>query len=47
MGCFAYSHEKTHMPFIRMMFWIQIKQDRANEIMELQSQISLELVKRK
>ena len=44
MGCFAYSHEEnTHAYLLEDDVPDDIKQARANEIMELQSQISWDL----
>ena len=44
MGCFAYSHEEnTHAYLLEDDVPDNVKQDRANEIMELQSQISWDL----
>ena len=44
LGCFAYSHEEnTHAYTLEDDVPDDIKQERANEIMEIQSQISWEL----
>jgi ribosomal protein S12 methylthiotransferase len=44
MGCFAYSHEEnTHAYLLEDDVPDNVKQERANEIMELQSQISWDL----
>ena len=44
LGCFTYSHEEnTHAYSLEDDVPEDIKQQRANEIMELQSQISWEL----
>jgi ribosomal protein S12 methylthiotransferase len=44
MGCFAYSHEEnTHAYLLEDDVPDTVKQERANEIMELQSQISWDL----
>ncbi|MHC5202722.1 30S ribosomal protein S12 methylthiotransferase RimO [Myroides sp. LJL119] len=44
LGCFAYSHEEnTHAYQLQDDVPDQVKQDRANEIMEIQAQISFEL----
>lgn len=44
MGCFTYSHEEnTHAYFLEDDVPEEIKMQRANEIMEIQSQISWEL----
>jgi ribosomal protein S12 methylthiotransferase len=44
LGCFAYSHEEnTHAYLLEDDVPADVKQDRANEIMEIQSQISWEL----
>ncbi len=44
LGCFAYSHEEnTHAYNLEDDVPADVKQDRANEIMEIQSQISWEL----
>lgn len=44
MGCFAYSHEEnTHAYLLEDDVRDDVKQARANEIMELQSQISWDL----
>lgn len=44
LGCFAYSHEEnTHAYTLEDDVPDEVKQERANEIMELQSQISWEL----
>ncbi|GGB72665.1 ribosomal protein S12 methylthiotransferase RimO [Flavobacterium suaedae] len=44
LGCFAYSHEEnTHAYTLEDDVPADVKQQRANEIMELQSQISWEL----
>ena len=43
LGCFAYSHEEnTHAYKLEDDVPLEVKQQRANEIMELQSQISWE-----
>src|SRR5690606_5783130 len=43
LGCFAYSHEEnTHAYQLEDDVPAEVKQQRANEIMELQSQISWE-----
>jgi len=48
MGCFTYSHEEnTHAYLLEDDVPEDVKQDRANEIMELQSQISWELNQQK
>jgi ribosomal protein S12 methylthiotransferase len=48
LGCFAYSHEEnTHAYNLEDDVPEEIKQDRANEIMEIQSQISWELNQQK
>jgi ribosomal protein S12 methylthiotransferase len=48
MGCFAYSHEEnTHAFLLEDTVPDEIKQARANEIMELQSQISWDLNQQK
>ncbi|MDX1318062.1 MAG: 30S ribosomal protein S12 methylthiotransferase RimO, partial [Xanthomarina gelatinilytica] len=44
LGCFTYSHEEnTHAYNLEDNVPEDIKQDRANQIMEIQSQISWEL----
>jgi ribosomal protein S12 methylthiotransferase len=43
MGCFAYLEENTHAYLLEDDVPDTVKQDRANEIMELQSQISWDL----
>ncbi|MFP9098054.1 30S ribosomal protein S12 methylthiotransferase RimO [Flavobacterium sp. RHBU_24] len=44
LGCFAYSHEEnTHAYLLEDDVPADVKQQRANEIMEIQSQISWEL----
>ncbi len=44
LGCFAYSHEEnTHAYLLEDNVPAEVKQQRANEIMEIQSQISFEL----
>lgn len=44
LGCFAYSHEEnTHAYLLEDNVPAEVKQNRANEIMEIQSQISWEL----
>ncbi len=44
LGCFAYSHEEnTHAYLLEDNVPAEVKQQRANEIMEIQSQISWEL----
>lgn len=44
LGCFTYSHEEnTHAYTLEDNVPEQVKQERANEIMEIQSQISWEL----
>jgi ribosomal protein S12 methylthiotransferase len=44
MGCFAYSHEEnTHAYLLEDDVPNEVKQARAEEIMELQSQISWDL----
>ncbi|HEX8270208.1 MAG TPA: 30S ribosomal protein S12 methylthiotransferase RimO, partial [Flavobacterium sp.] len=44
LGCFAYSHEEnTHAYLLEDDVPADVKQQRANEIMEIQSQISFEL----
>ena len=44
LGCFAYSHEEnTHAYLLEDDVPAEVKQQRANEIMELQSQISWDL----
>jgi len=44
LGCFTYSHEEnTHAYNLEDDVPEQVKQERANEIMEIQSQISWEL----
>ena len=48
LGCFTYSHEEnTHAYSLEDDVPEAVKQDRANEIMELQSQISWELNQQK
>ena len=48
LGCFTYSHEEnTHAYNLEDDVPEEIKQDRANEIMEIQSQISWELNQQK
>lgn len=48
MGCFTYSHEEnTHAYNLEDDVPEEVKQDRANELMELQSQISWELNQQK
>lgn len=48
LGCFTYSHEEnTHAYNLEDNVPEEIKQERANEIMELQSQISWELNQQK
>ncbi len=48
LGCFTYSHEEnTHAYSLEDDVPQEIKQDRANQIMELQSQISWELNQQK
>lgn len=48
LGCFTYSHEEnTHAYLLEDNVPEDTKQDRANEIMELQSQISWELNQQK
>ncbi len=48
LGCFTYSHEEnTHAYALEDNVPEQVKQQRANEIMELQSQISWELNQQK
>ena len=48
LGCFTYSHEEnTHAYNLEDDVPEDVKQDRANEIMELQSQISWELNQQK
>ena len=44
MGCFAYSHEEnTHAYLLEDDVPAEVKQERVNELMELQSQISWDL----
>lgn len=44
LGCFTYSHEEnTHAYLLEDDVPAEVKQQRANEIMEIQSQISFEL----
>ena len=44
LGCFAYSHEEnTHAYLLEDDVPVEVKQQRANEIMEIQSQISWDL----
>ena len=44
LGCFTYSHEEnTHAYLLEDDVPADVKQQRANEIMEIQSQISWEL----
>jgi ribosomal protein S12 methylthiotransferase len=44
LGCFTYSHEEnTHAYLLEDNVPVEVKQQRANEIMEIQSQISWEL----
>ena len=44
LGCFTYSHEEnTHAYNLEDDITEEVKQERANEIMEIQSQISWEL----
>ena len=44
LGCFAYSHEEnTHVYLLEDDVPAEVKQQRANEIMEIQSQISWDL----
>src|SRR5690606_29696370 len=44
LGCFAYSHEEnTHAYLLQDDVPAEVKQQRANEIMDIQSQISWEL----
>ena len=44
LGCFPYSHEEnTHAYLLEDDVPDEVKQERANEIMELQSQISWDL----
>ena len=44
MGCFTYSHEEnTHAFLLEDDVPEEVKQERVNEIMELQSQISWDL----
>jgi ribosomal protein S12 methylthiotransferase len=45
MGCFAYSMKNTHAYLLEDDVPADVKQDRANEIMELQSQISFKPIK--
>lgn len=48
LGCFTYSHEEnTHAYNLEDNVPEEIKQERANEIMEIQSQISWELNQQK
>ena len=48
LGCFTYSHEEnTHAYNLEDNVPDQVKQERANEIMEIQSQISWELNQQK
>ncbi|MUH37227.1 30S ribosomal protein S12 methylthiotransferase RimO [Zobellia amurskyensis] len=48
LGCFTYSHEEnTHAYTLEDNVPEEVKQERANEIMELQSQISWELNQQK
>ncbi|WP_124980972.1 30S ribosomal protein S12 methylthiotransferase RimO [Nonlabens xiamenensis] len=48
MGCFTYSHEEnTHAYELEDDVPAEVKQERANEIMEIQSQISWELNQQK
>ncbi|MGB3590866.1 MAG: 30S ribosomal protein S12 methylthiotransferase RimO, partial [Nonlabens sp.] len=48
LGCFTYSHEEnTHAYNLEDDVPADVKQDRANEIMEIQSQISWELNQQK
>ncbi|MDX1602269.1 MAG: 30S ribosomal protein S12 methylthiotransferase RimO [Salinimicrobium sediminis] len=48
LGCFAYSHEEnTHAYNLKDDVPQEVKQERANEIMEIQSQISWELNQQK
>ncbi|TAI46693.1 30S ribosomal protein S12 methylthiotransferase RimO [Flagellimonas allohymeniacidonis] len=48
LGCFAYSHEEnTHAYTLQDDVPEEVKQQRANEIMEIQSQISWELNQQK
>ncbi|MFS4494045.1 30S ribosomal protein S12 methylthiotransferase RimO [Maribacter sp. 2308TA10-17] len=48
LGCFTYSHEEnTHAYNLEDDVPEEVKQDRANEIMEIQSQISWELNQQK
>ena len=48
LGCFTYSHEEnTHAYNLEDDVPQEVKQDRANEIMEIQSQISWELNQQK
>jgi len=48
MGCFTYSHEEnTHAYNLKDDVPEEVKQDRANELMEIQSQISWELNQQK
>lgn len=48
LGCFTYSHEEnTHAYNLEDNVPQEVKQDRANQIMELQSQISWELNQQK
>jgi ribosomal protein S12 methylthiotransferase len=48
LGCFTYSHEEnTHAYNLEDNVPQEVKQDRANQIMEMQSQISWELNQQK
>ncbi len=48
LGCFTYSHEEnTHAYHLEDDVPAEVKQERANEIMEIQSQISWELNQQK
>ncbi len=48
LGCFTYSHEEnTHAYNLEDDVPEEVKQERANEIMEIQSQISWELNQQK
>ena len=48
LGCFTYSHEEnTHAYNLEDNVSQEVKQERANEIMEIQSQISWELNQQK
>ncbi len=48
LGCFTYSHEEnTHAYNLEDDVPQEVKQDRANQIMEIQSQISWELNQQK